>query len=54
MARKRFYNHMNLVIAEMIRELYFDHHWKQRALAEFFKVSQGAVSKIISGQTWQR
>jgi plasmid maintenance system antidote protein VapI len=56
MARKRgpavVYGQMNRTIAEMIRELYFKHKWKQQRLADFFKMRQNSVSRIISGQTW--
>jgi predicted XRE-type DNA-binding protein len=51
---KRFYGHMNAVIAQMIRELYFSRHMNQTQLADFFRIKQGSVSRIISGQVWRR
>lgn len=51
---KRSYGHMNAVIAQMIRELYFTRHMNQTQLADFFRIRQGSVSRIVSDQTWQR
>lgn len=51
---KKFYKHMNPVIAEMIRHLYFVEKWKQQRLAVFFQIGQSSVSKIISNQIWSR
>lgn len=51
---KRFYGHMNPVIAGMIRELYFSRRMKQAQLANFFQIGQNSVSRIVSGQTWSR
>jgi len=45
---------MNATIAHMIRELYFEHRWKQRELAQFFRIGQNSVSRIVSGQVWMR
>ena len=52
MSPKRHYRHMNRTIAVMMRELYFGRRMNQRELAEFFRVRQNTVSRIISGQTW--
>jgi hypothetical protein len=52
MAAKRFYKHMNPVIAAMIRELYFGRQMNQSELARFFLLSQGNISKIVSNQIW--
>ncbi len=49
---KRFYGHMNAVIAQMIRELYFSRRMNQTQLADFFQIRQGSVSRIVSEQTW--
>jgi hypothetical protein len=49
---KRFYGHMNAVIAQMIRELYFSRHMNQTQLARFFRIRQGSVSRIVSNRTW--
>jgi hypothetical protein len=51
---KRFYGHMCPVIAEMIRELYFSRRMNQPQLAKFFRIGQGSVSRIVSGQVWER
>jgi hypothetical protein len=51
---KRFYGHMNGVIASMIRELYFSRHMNQAQLAGFFRIRQGSVSRIVSKQTWSQ
>jgi hypothetical protein len=52
MRPKRFYGHMNPVIAWMIRTLYFSRHMNQTQLAAFFQIGQGTVSRIVSEQTW--
>lgn len=43
---------MNRTIADMIRELYFSRTMKQTELANLFRLSQGNVSRIISGEIW--
>jgi predicted XRE-type DNA-binding protein len=52
MRPKRFYRHMNPVIARMIRELYFSRRMKQAELGRLFQIGQNSVSRIVSGQTW--
>jgi predicted XRE-type DNA-binding protein len=50
---KRSYSkHLNAVIAQMIRDLYFSRHMNQSQLAAFFHTHQGHISKIVSGQIW--
>src|SRR6266571_6717831 len=49
---KRFYGHMNAVIAWMIRELYFSRRMTQAQLADFFQIGQSTVHRIVSGKTW--
>lgn len=49
---KRFYRHMNPVIAQMIRQLYFTRRMNQPQLAAFFRIKQNSVSRIVSGQVW--
>jgi predicted XRE-type DNA-binding protein len=54
MRPKRFYRHMNSTIAAMIRELYFSRRMKQAELGRLFQIGQNSVSRIVSGQTWNR
>lgn len=49
---KRFYRHMNPTIAAMIREMYFARLMKQQELADFFRISQTTVCRVISGEVW--
>jgi DNA-binding transcriptional regulator LsrR (DeoR family) len=43
---------MNPATAQMIRKLYFSRQMKQRELGKKFQLTQGNVSKIISGAIW--
>jgi hypothetical protein len=43
---------MNHTVAAMIRELYFSRRMKQAELGQLFRIRQGSVSRIVSGQTW--
>jgi len=38
--------------ANLIRELYFVGRLKQRELAKGFGMTQGSISRIVSGQVW--
>jgi len=45
---------MNKIKADRIRELYFNrfYRYKQTELATMFGISQGNISRIISGGVW--
>jgi len=45
---------MNYEKAAQIRDLYFSRQKKQTELAVMFGLAQGSVSRIISGQVWNR
>ena len=49
---KREYKHMNPEKAREIRRLYFSDRLKQREIAARFGITQGSVSRIISGISW--
>lgn len=49
---KSHYKHMNLDKAEEIRAMYFKDRKKQREIAERYGLTQGSVSRIISGRSW--
>lgn len=36
-----------------VRDLYFARLFKQTELAEIYKVSQGTVSRYVSGRVWK-
>jgi DNA-binding transcriptional regulator LsrR (DeoR family) len=52
MSPKRFYKNMNLKKAEEARIMYFNEKKKQREIAIYLGISQGSVSRIISGLSW--
>jgi DNA-binding transcriptional regulator LsrR (DeoR family) len=43
---------MNQKKAEEVRHLYFKERKKQREIAEQFGITQGSVSRIVSGLSW--
>ena len=49
---KRHYRKMTPAKANLIRELYFMGRIKQVQLARGFGISQGNVSRIVSGGAW--
>ena len=49
---KSHYRNMTPEKAEKIRELYFIERLKQGVIAKRFGISQGNVSRIISGGVW--
>lgn len=49
---KRFYKHSSPLVGRMVRELYFTGRLKQREIGRMFQLSQGNVSRIVSGQVW--
>jgi DNA-binding transcriptional regulator LsrR (DeoR family) len=51
-APKSRYRHITRAKAEEIRRAYFAREANQCQLAERFGISQGSVSRIVSGQVW--
>jgi len=51
---KRHYRHMTPAAAQEIRRRYFAREAKQAQLAQEFGISQGSVSRIVSGGSWCR
>ena len=51
---KRRYRHMTPEKAREIRTRYFRREAKQTELARQYGISQGTVSRIVSGQVWER
>ena len=51
---KRRYRHMTPEIAEFVRWLYFHGKLKQRQIGDMIGLRQGSVSRIVSGQVWNR
>jgi DNA-binding transcriptional regulator LsrR (DeoR family) len=51
---KRHYRGMTYAKAEEIRRLFFVERLKQGAIGARFSISQGNVSRIVSGQAWER
>lgn len=49
---KSRYRNMDHAKAEQMRELYFKDRFKQREIAAMFDVTQGTVSRVISGHSW--
>ena len=49
---KRFYRNMDKRKADLIRQLYFVGKLKQADLARMFGITQGSVSRVISGLSW--
>ncbi len=51
---KRRYRHMTPEKAQEIRRRYFRREATQRELAEEYRLAQSSVSRIVSGQVWER
>lgn len=49
---KRYYRDMTVEKAQEIRKAYFSLRIRQQDLAVQFRVSQGTISRIISGKVW--
>ena len=49
---KSYYRGMTPQQANEIRDLYFSRTFKQTEIAAIYKISQGNVSRIISGGVW--
>lgn len=49
---KSRYRRMTREIAAEIRRAYFARESKQRQLSERYGITQGNVSRIVSGQVW--
>ena len=49
---KSHYRNMTPKKAKEIRRLYFRERMKQREIGELFGISQGNVSRIVSGVVW--
>jgi len=49
---KSRYRNMTPQKAAKIRSLYFVHRYKQTEIASLFGISQGNVSRIVSGTVW--
>ena len=49
---KSFYRGMTPSQANQIRDLYFSRQFKQTELAVIYGISQGNVSRIVSGEVW--
>ena len=54
MRPKRHYRHMTPEKAAEIRRRYFAREATQRELAEEYGIRQNTVSRIVSGQVWER
>lgn len=51
---KSNYRNMTPAKAEEIRRLYFVERLKQWQIGELFGISQGNVSRIVSGHVWSQ
>lgn len=51
---KRRYRHSSPLVAMVARELYFVGRLKQHEIGRMFGLRQCSVSRIVSGQTWDR
>lgn len=49
---KRHYRNSSPLVARVARELYFVGRLKQHEIGRMFGLSQGTVSRMVSGQTW--
>lgn len=54
MRPKTYYRNMTPEKAAEIRRRYFAREAKQHELAEEYGIKQNTVSRIISGQVWER
>lgn len=52
MRPKRYYRGMTPEIAAFARWLYFKGKMKQHEIGTLIGMTQGSVSRIVSGQTW--
>lgn len=52
MGLKRRYRHMTRKKAHEIRRRYFAREATQVQLAKEYRIAQGSVSRIVSGQVW--